>query len=208
MSIDFSVNTSGAQQQLRKDHAAHTALTGSFMGQQVKEVTTPFSLLANVAEEITFSADTTDDFELQERKEKESMQKSSKDLRKAYLEMMRQVNESEGLDDLRKALYQGKGKDGPLEEALKHFSAPSDLWAALAEILDEMEGDASAPKDVMVAIQAALTELEENHRPEILAGLHGAVQSGPFADVADSTVLRDFYRSTVCDYVDAFRARV
>ena len=48
------------------------AAKGSFMGRAVSQAVTPESLLADAAEELAFSVDTTDEFELEERKERDN----------------------------------------------------------------------------------------------------------------------------------------
>ena len=64
-------------------HAGGTAhlaesqtVSGSFMGNEVVQVPSPESLLADAAEELSFSADTTDEFELEERRERDKIRDS------------------------------------------------------------------------------------------------------------------------------------
>ena len=67
MSIDFSIQHSQVQPTSR-DTTASSAVTGSLFGNTATVVESPLSLLAEAAEELTFAADTTDDFELEERR--------------------------------------------------------------------------------------------------------------------------------------------
>ena len=72
MSIDFSIQHSQVQPTSR-DTTASSAVTGSLFGNTATVVESPLSLLAEAAEELTFAADTTDDFELEERKERDEI---------------------------------------------------------------------------------------------------------------------------------------
>ena len=62
MSIDFSIQHSQVQPTSR-DTTASSAVTGSLFGNTATVVESPLSLLAEAAEELTFAADTTDDFD-------------------------------------------------------------------------------------------------------------------------------------------------
>ena len=77
MSVDFSINTQFARQgQDAGVASAGSAMTGTFMGRQAAAVASPMSLLADAAEEMTFAADTTDEFELADRKERKKTSES------------------------------------------------------------------------------------------------------------------------------------
>ena len=71
-------------------HTESAAAKGAFMGNAVVQQPSPESLLADAAEELTFSADTTDDFELEERKERDKIKKSEEDRVKLYQELMQE----------------------------------------------------------------------------------------------------------------------
>ena len=63
MSIDFSVhNQMGQMATGAATSAAADALKGSLMGKAAVMVESPQSLLADAAEELTFSVDTTDEY--------------------------------------------------------------------------------------------------------------------------------------------------
>ena len=70
MSIDFSVTTM-SQMAGGATAAASSLATGSLMGNAAAQVEDPMSLLADAAEELTFAADTTDEYEVEDRKERE-----------------------------------------------------------------------------------------------------------------------------------------
>ena len=77
MSIDFSVTNMG---QMAGSAAAQTAgslAAGSLMGNAAVQVEDPMSLLADAAEELTFAADTTDEYELEDRKERERAEEAN-----------------------------------------------------------------------------------------------------------------------------------
>ncbi len=204
MPIDFSVNNSFNIQQSSSQSSqnAGSALTGSLMGQAAKVVSSPLSLLASAAEELTFSVDTTDDFELEERKEKKKIDEALEERVEMYKELMHQVGKSEDIEFLKKQLRSGEAKDGALKEATRRFPDPSDAWAALSDALKELEADPSCPKEVINDIKLAMAELEITRGSEIKAGIFGATEGSKHPELADAETLRDFYRQTVCDYED------
>lgn len=63
MSIDFSVTTMSQMAGGATASAASSLATGSLMGNAAAQVEDPMSLLADAAEELTFAADTTDEYE-------------------------------------------------------------------------------------------------------------------------------------------------
>ena len=73
MSIDFSVTTMSQMAGGATASAASSLATGSLMGNAAAQVEDPMSLLADAAEELTFAADTTDEYELEDRKERNAL---------------------------------------------------------------------------------------------------------------------------------------
>lgn len=73
MSIDFSIQQQQGRTAVSPGTGAAAAATGSLFGNAATIVESPMSLLADAAEELTFAADSTDDFELEERKERDEI---------------------------------------------------------------------------------------------------------------------------------------
>lgn len=71
MSIDFSVTTMSQMAGGATGVGGELSRHGSLMGNAAAQVEDPMSLLADAAEELTFAADTTDEYELEDRKERE-----------------------------------------------------------------------------------------------------------------------------------------
>jgi len=172
---------------------------GSFMGGVVQVAPTPEDLLADAAEELSFSADTTDDFELEERKEKEKSIKAQEERVQMYQELMHQAGKSEQLGGLRDSLRTRADSRRALDKAREYFPDPTDAWAALQQIRDELAKD-GASEAVLRDIGDAIAELEEKEGPAIRAGLHGALASAGYEDVGSADDLRDLYRDTVCAF--------
>ena len=99
MSIDFSIQHSQVQPTSRNTTAS-SAATGSLFGNTATVVESPLSLLAEAAEELTFAVDTTDDFELEERKERDEINEAMEERIKKYQEMMREAREVQKTRDL------------------------------------------------------------------------------------------------------------
>ena len=112
-------------------HTESAAAKGAFMGNAVVQQPSPESLLADAAEELTFSADTTDDFELEERKERDKIKKSEEERVKLYQELMHEAGKSEQLNQLRDSRHTRADSRRALDKAREYFPDPSDAWAAL-----------------------------------------------------------------------------
>ena len=80
MAFDFSVqNNQFSTMAAQNTGAAGGANSiGSLLGQQVQLISSPLSLLADAAEEMTFAVDTTKEFELEERKDREKTDEATK----------------------------------------------------------------------------------------------------------------------------------
>lgn len=175
------------------------AAKGSFMGRAVTQAATPESLLASAAEELAFSVDTTDDFELEERKERDKSIKSQEERVKMYQEMMHQAGKGHKIDSLRESLRAGGDVRAMLDKAREHFPDPSDAWAALREIAEELKADGAAPSLVR-EVEEAARRLEEAEGPAIRAGVQGALASRDFPQLGEADAMRDLYRQTVCEF--------
>ena len=173
--------------------------TGSFMGCAVQVAPTPEEILADAAEELSFSADTTDDFELEERKERDKSSKIQEERVRLYQELMHQAGKSEQTGKLRDSIRTRSDAFRSLDKAREFFPDPSDAWAALLEVKEELEKSGTDP-EILRGIDAAVAELEEREGPAIRAGIHGALASKGFEEVGTPDELRDLYRQTACDF--------
>lgn len=200
MSIDLRGVSGPAQPGLANVQDGPDGAAGTLLGRAATVVDSPLSLLADAAEELTFAADTTDDFELSERKERKSTEDAMAERIELYKELMHQAGKGEGLDRLKDSLKSQQGREEARREALSHFPDPSDAWAALHDALQAFEDDPAIPDGVREAVRGAIADLEAEHGPAIRAGVHGALASAGFADLGDADALRDLYRGTVCDF--------
>ncbi len=180
-------------------HTESAAAKGAFMGNAVVQQPSPESLLADAAEELTFSADTTDDFELEERKERDKVKKSEEDRVKLYQELMHEAGKSEQLNQLRDSLHTRADSRRALDKVREYFPDPSDAWAALRQMQEELQSE-GADEALRRDVDAAVAELEEREGPAIRAGIQGALASAGFRELGGSDEMRDFYRRTVCEF--------
>ena len=182
------------------------AAKGSFMGHAVAQAATPESLLADAAEELAFSVDTTDDFELEERKERDKATQAQADRVRMYQELMHEVGKGEQINNLRDSLRGRLDSRAALDKAREYFPDPSDAWAALQEIAEELR--ASGNEDELKAVENAIAELEQNEGPAIRSGVQGALAARGYPELGGTDDLRDLYRQTVCDFeavIDVFK---
>ena len=180
--------------------------SGTFMGRAVAQVATPESLLADAAEELAFAVDTTDDFELEERKERDRAVNSQAERVKMYQELMHEAGKSEQLNSLRDSVRGRIDSRAALDKAREYFPDPSDAWAALQEIAEELRASGSGAE--LRAVEEAIAELEQNDGPAIRSGIQGALAARDFPELGGSDEMRDFYRQTVCDFatvMDVFK---
>ena len=79
------------------------------------------SLLAEAAEELTFAADTTDDFELEERKERDEINEAMEERIKKYQEMMRGAREVQKTKELKGFLDSRTEKEEALRQLIPYL---------------------------------------------------------------------------------------
>lgn len=202
MSIDFSIQQQAVHSPASGAGAAAAPLTGSLLGRTATVVESPLSLLADAAEELTFAADTTDDFELEERKERDEISEAMEERVKKYQELMREAGETARMDRLKSFLQARADKEQVLRQARQLFPDPSDAWAALCEARDQLDSDSDTPPETLKALNEALSELEQQEGPAIRAGINGALNARGFPDLGDAASLRSLYREAVCQFTD------
>lgn len=201
MPFDFSVTNQTFFSQAQNTHASSSAQEcGTIMGQAAAVVSSPLSLLADAAEELTFAVDTTKEFELEERKEKDKISESMRNRVKMYKDLMHEAGKSQKLDVLKDSIRAKAGKEHALREALRNFHDFTDSYVALALLFEEFEQDETVPEDVRQGILEAMQELEAEHGEKIRTGLHGAVSAKIFGSGITVDEARDLYRDTVCEF--------
>ena len=174
------------------------AAKGSFLGRAVAQAATPESLLADAAEELAFSVDTTDDFELEERKERDKATQAQADRVRMYQELMHEAGKGEQIGSLRDSIRSRADARAALDKAREYFPDPSDAWAALQEIAEELRNSGDAEQ--LKAVQEALDQLEQAEGPAIRSGIQGALAARGFPELGSADGMRDLYRQTVCEF--------
>lgn len=203
MPIDLRIHQPAAQESHdRLSSSGDIQRTGTFMGREAVQVASPMSLLADAAEELTFTVDTTKEFELAERKERKSMSESMLKRVQLYKDLMHKSGKTDNMKRFTEMLRGWLKRDQILEQAARYFPDPSDAWTALADALETLEQDSAVERGVLEEIRSAMTELEHTAGPAIRAGIQGALQAGDFADIGTPEELRGLYRRTVCEFED------
>ena len=189
---------------------------GQFMGARVSQALDPMSLLADAAEELSFSMSEGEETRLDERKEKTDAKKRSplieaagKQLEEADEKYGRPLNHLEQLfklknnaalaelmDALKQALDQGEEPD------------PADEFILLAGLKNRLGQD----HPIAGTIDRALDDLAETRGFAVASGLAVDLVAPEFAELGDKD-LRGAYRSVVADFASpretltALRAR-
>lgn len=201
MSIDFSVtNQQAAMFNATAQSTVSAAATGVLLGHAAAQVATPQSILADAAEELSFAVDTTDEFELEERKERDKIQKGQDDRVRLYEELMHQAGKTDEMNQLKQSLKAEGNRQNIANSAQRYFSDDTDAYVALMAVLQEFEQDDSIPEDTIKGIKDVLKGMEEEKGASIRAGMQGALSAAGFEDVAPADELRDLYRQSVCEF--------
>ena len=205
--IDFFVNNTQTPHMTSSNAASgsHASVTGSLMGQEARLVNSPMDLLADAAEELTFAADTTDEFELEEREERDRAAEAMEERVKLYQDLMHETGKFQDIDNLKDSIRSREGQESTIRQAKSRFPDPSDAWAALSEILADLEKEEAASPgsvgaDILADVRAGLAELEKESGPQIRAGIQAGLTAAGFTDLGSADELRDLYRHTVCDF--------
>ncbi len=185
--------------------------TGVFMGQKVNVKSSPQSLLADAAEELTLTFNFSDKFAREKRKEKQSFDRIDPKRARLYRDSMAQMGKAEQLETLRNDLLSRENANAEwcLQQSTKYFEDSTDAWTALFGLKESLEQGliASKDKDLQDNVRLAMQNLEERQGEAIAAGLMGATEARAegerFAPLGEPTVLRDFYRNVLCDFENA-----
>lgn len=201
MAADFVINQFATRNVSTESRADSASQVGRLSGLQVREAPTAQSLLSDAAEELTFSVDNTEELELKERPQKESAKDEGLlEKVKLYRELMwSQRSLKDKLGALRRFLETNRDPGAALQKAREHFPDPTQAWAALKSIQEEMERE-GAPPEVRRAVEEALATLEAEDGPRIRAGLEGALAGAAYPGLGSPLDLGESYRQVSCDF--------
>lgn len=179
--------------------AAGEAAKGVFMGHAVAAVESPESLLADAAEELTFSVDTTDKFSINERKERESSRIGRK-LLELYRVLMARTGKSDKTQEAIARLKNAADRQAMRNAVLSRFSDVTDAWAAFAEALETFEHDPSVSQEQLRDLQTVADEFERENSTAIRLGLQGALAAEGYPELGELDETRNLYRHTVGEF--------
>ncbi|MDR3175518.1 MAG: type III secretion system gatekeeper subunit SctW [Desulfovibrio sp.] len=200
MAVDFSIHAPYPGAQGQTGGASGTqAASGVFMGRAAAVVDNPMSLLANAAEELTFSVDTTDEFALSEREEEDKAPKAREELLRLYKELMHQAGKSGELNRLVDQLRNSVSKSEVARQTRERFPDPSDAYAALDHALEELERE-GASRECLRAVKDARDDILTNEGPAVRAGIQAMLSAQGYRDLDGGDALRGLYRRAVCDF--------
>ncbi len=175
MVIDFNIQNQSVQSQ--SSSVGFSSLTtqakGTLMGQNVFMPDDPMSLLADCAEELTFAVDTTEDFELQERKEKEVMELKDSDIIKRYSKILQQSDKAKKFIDLKNAILSMKGMLNlqTLLQLARNLSENSaETYAFLKQAHDDFKNDHADPS-LLKILEETLDTLELHEKGKIITSI-------------------------------------
>lgn len=210
MSIQATQLSESAALSNMATHAAPgRSAEGLFMGAKVSQANDPMSLLADAAEELTFSLAESEESRLDERKEKaESAKKRAFDpyidaARKLVkqgdgdfgralnnLEKMFRAKNNATLSELMEALGQSREKGGGGAED------PAEQFALLTALKDSLGQDHA----LAGVIDQGLEALAEKEAFAVASGLAVDLSAPDFAGLGDKAELRSAYRGAVADF--------
>ncbi len=200
MAVDFSIQAQNMGVQGSAPGAQGGGeVAGSFMGHAASLIADPMSLLADAAEELTFSVDSTDEFELSEREEEDKALKAQEERVKLYKELMHEAGKSEELNQLVDGLIKAKTRNEALRQAQERFPDSSDAYAALDFALDELKKRGADPEAIQ-AVQDAQSDLLSAEGPAVRAGIQAMLGAQGLEDLDSGESLRGLYRRAVCDF--------
>ncbi|MDR2385996.1 MAG: hypothetical protein LBE80_00240, partial [Deltaproteobacteria bacterium] len=110
---------------------------GALAGLKVSVADNPMALLADAAEELTFSVDNTEELDLKERKEKTTIESRLIEQVKLYQELIFTNEQKDQVSALAKRLKAAQDGQEVLERAREFFPDPADAWAVLVELAEQ-----------------------------------------------------------------------
>lgn len=200
MAID-GINTAGMQANFMQAETAKVGSgpQGTFMGHTVSVAHSPESLLADAAEELGFAVDSTDDYEIDERKQRESSDIADR-LRKLYEALMHETGKSRQIEQAVDSLKQAANRQAMRHVLQNAFADVTDGWAALEHALEEFDKDPSVTPEQRTELRALRDEYVKENGQAIKLGLQGALAGRDFPELGGTDVAKDLYRQTVGEF--------
>lgn len=192
---NISVGTQG------DDRLAGTAQqNGSWRGEALSVQKSTATLLADAAEELTFSqAEREEEKDVSERRVHAAGPANIPQIQEImeYLDRMGEPDDQAKLQELT-AKLSGSGGADPGQAAAGLFEDVSKQFLALSHALHHYEGE-GGDADIAASVRDALESLHDDRGPEIRAGLNSASAASDYADgdPAKASALRECYRETV-----------
>jgi type III secretion protein W len=175
------------------------AAVGVLAGHAASVSESPLSLIADAAEELTFCLDNTEELELKERKQKKPAESVLLEKVQLYQELTRQVGQDRRANPLIQFLKSKNAFQNLLEKAKEFYPDPTDAWASLLEAREALAEEGAAA-ETLLAIDAAIEDLQTQSCPEIKAGLEAVLGRAGYEELGSVDELRSEYRQTVCDF--------
>ncbi len=204
MVVDLNVQNLSFNTQSSSYSSAQSSAqaSGTLMGHNVSMVNDPMSLLANCAEELTFAVDTTDEFELEERKEKESIDLKDSELIKRYQEILQSGDKAQKFDDMKNAIKLLKGMQNAqtlLQLARDLAENSGEAYALLQESYESFKKDNASPA-LLQSIEEAINTLELHEKGKIVTDIQVELtrqEDACFAHIGDGA---DLYTRSVSEF--------
>jgi len=201
MPEDFAIHGQQVQtaQQMAQNVQSSASSMGVIAGRATSSVQSPESLLADAAEELSFAADKTEEFEIDERKQRDKVDSAIADRVRMYKELMHQAGKLDKMNALKQSLKAKADRDNIASSVKRYFSDPSDAYTALSIALEELEKE-EGNEAVCKSIRQAMADMDAEQGHAIRAGIYGALAAEGYTDLADVDTLKDTYRQTVCEF--------
>ncbi|MDR3074052.1 MAG: type III secretion system gatekeeper subunit SctW [Deltaproteobacteria bacterium] len=209
MAIESTQFTTGGVAPLPHERAgqAETGAVGLFMGAKVAVADNPMSLLADAAEELTFSLAESEESRLDERKEKTGAKRARSPFVEAAQKALQHLDEQSDralnhlerlcktrntmelarlMQEVKRGL-QGEGGEEP---------DPADQFTVLVGLKERL----GAGHPLAETLDAALDALAVDEASAIASGLAVDLAAPDFAALGKERDLRDVYRGAVADF--------
>ncbi len=204
MAADLNVqnHTIGTHAYTTNQSQASSQASGKLMGFNVKQVNDPMSLLAQSAEELTFSVDTTDEFELSERKEKNSIELKNSPLVQRYQEVQKHFDLTNKVKDFKTAIEALKSMHNSqtLMQLAKDLSENSaEAFVLLQEVYKDLKSN-NASFSLLKDIENAIDELEAKEKGKIVTAMQVEITKAEDARFANISGGIDLYAKSVSEF--------
>lgn len=170
-----------------------------FLGHAVSTVESPASLLADAAEELGFCVDRTKDYEISQRKERETSE-IGKRLLEAYRAQMEKIGGAErqsAMRDLVERLKHAAERNEMKRLVEEAFSDPTEAWAALESAMEAFAEDPAVDGHQRLELRALRDAFVDENARAIRLGIPGTLACGEYPETGGPDASRELYRRTV-----------